>query len=439
MPPTCPPEEFLGQFLANRLSTSDEQALESHLQTCDVCRDRLETLANDADLPRLAPIHVYPPLAADFAQRLEDSLRDSLNDGDGEWDPALPEIPGYDLLEIIGRGGSSVVCRARDQTLQRMVAIKVLRERAGRVDRERFNREVKALASLRHPNITLAHGAGEAGERLYLVMEYISGGCLGKYIAGKPQPPHAAARLVRQVAVAMQAAHDAGFVHRDLKPTNILLDAHFGQSATSGLDRFVPKVTDLGIVKDLANRDGITQTRDCLGTPSYMAPEQVKGSSQVVDCRTDVYALGAVLYELLTGRPPFRAGSSLDTMLQVKHDDPVAPSRFQPKLPCDLETICLKCLEKDPSRRYQSAQLVADDLHRMLEGQPILARRNALARPRLALGPEKPRLGDLRNHRRRDHSCVGGGWPHSRGTGTPPSQASDRAGAAGRSRARPRP
>ena len=153
------------------------------------------------------------------------------------------------------------------------------------------------------------------------------------------------------------------------------MEEHFGQSESSGLDRYVPKVTDLGIVKDLSRDDGFTRTREYLGTPNYMAPEQVKGSTDHVDCRTDVYAVGGVLYELLTGHPPFRAGSPLDTMLLVKHEEPVAPSRFQPRLPRDLETICLKCLDKDPARRYQSAQLLADDLDRWLQGKPILARR----------------------------------------------------------------
>jgi serine/threonine protein kinase len=371
----CPPKELLGQFLAEELSPNTEDDLESHLRDCDGCRDRLESLSADSESTPVLSAQIHPPLLSHFAQRLEESLRSALDDSDCEWDQAFPEILGYDLLESIGRGGSSIVFRARDQKLQRIVAIKVLRERASRVDRERFNREAKALAALRHPNITRAHGAGETGDHLYLVMEHISGGSLGRFIAGEPQPPRSAARLVRQLAGAMQAAHAAGFVHRDLKPSNILLDTHFGQGETSGLDRFVPKVTDLGIVKDLSRDDGFTRTRDCLGTPSYMAPEQVKGSTQSVDCRTDVYAIGAVLYELLTGRPPFRAGSPLDTMLQVKHDEPVPPSRFHPHLPRDLETICLKCLEKDPARRYQSARHLAEDLDRFLLGRPIVARR----------------------------------------------------------------
>jgi eukaryotic-like serine/threonine-protein kinase len=371
----CPPEELLGQFLAEELSPTTENDLESHLRDCNGCRDRWECLTADSESTPVLSAQSHPPLSSHFAQRLEESLRSALDDSDCGWDSAFPEIPGYDLLESIGRGGSSIVFRARDQKLQRIVAIKVLRERASRVDRERFNREAKALAALRHPNITRAHGAGETNDRLYLVLEFIPGGSLGRFIAGEPQPPRSAARLVRQLAGAMQAAHAAGFVHRDLKPSNILLDAHFGQGESSGLDRFVPKVTDLGIVKDLSRDDGFTGTRDCLGTPSYMAPEQVRGSTQNVDCRTDVYALGTVLYELLTGRPPFRAGSPLDTMLQVKHDEPVPPSRFHPHLPRDLETICLKCLEKDPARRYQSARLLAEDLDRLLLGRPIVARR----------------------------------------------------------------
>lgn len=371
----CPPHELLDQFLAEQLTPSREDDLESHLQSCRDCQERLEQLVANVDATPPLRVNAHAPLSSEFAQRLHDSLSDSLSSSRHEDDAAIPELPGYELLEMVGRGGSSLVFQARDQKFQRIVAVKVLREKADAADRERFSREAKALASLRHPNITRAHDVGEADGRKFLVMEFVPGGSLGRYIGGLPQEPLAAARVVRQLAEAMQTAHDAGFVHRDLKPTNVLLDAHFGQGETSGLDRFVPKVTDLGVVKDLSRDDGFTQTRDCLGTPSYMAPEQVKGSSQSVDCRTDVYALGAILYELLTGRPPFRAGSPLDTMLQVKHDEPVTPSRFHPKLPRDLETICLKCLEKEPARRYQTAQLLADDLERVLQGKSIHARR----------------------------------------------------------------
>src|SRR5262249_38057314 len=158
------------------------------------------------------------------------------------------------------------------------VAIKILRDRASRVDCERFNREAQALAALRHPNITRAHGAGEANDRRYLVMEYISGGPLSRFIAERPQSARSSARFVWRLAGAMQAAHAAGFIHRDLKPSNVLMEEHFGQGESSGLDRYVPKVTDLGIVKNISRDDGFTHTRDYLGTPSYMAPEQVKGS-----------------------------------------------------------------------------------------------------------------------------------------------------------------
>ncbi len=374
----CPPDELLDRFLAEQLSAAREDELESHVRDCDECRQRLERLTDDTAVTSVLDEPVHPPLPAEFAQRLEDSLRDAAGSR-GDAPPVHAEIPGYELLEAIGRGGSSVVYRARDRQLQRTVAIKALRVRAGSVDRERFQREVAALAALHHPNIIRAFGAGEADGLPYLVMEYIAGGTLGSQIAGQPQPPLEAARLVRQLADAIDAAHAAGFVHRDLKPSNVLLDPHFGQAETDGLDRFVPKVTDLGIVKDLSRDDGMTQTRDFLGTPSYMAPEQVQGSSCRVDERTDVYALGAVLYELLTGRPPFRADSPLDTMLLVKNDEPVPPTRFSPKTPRDLETIGLKCLEKDPARRYQSARLLADDLGRLLQGQPILARRTGWA------------------------------------------------------------
>ena len=190
-------------------------------------------------------------------------MRDSL-DGAGESDWATPQIPGYNLLELIGCGGSSLVFRAHDQQLHCTVAIKILRS-ASRVDRERFHREAQALAALRHPNITRAHGAGETNDRHYLVMEYIAGGSLSRFIAGRPQPARSAARFIWRLAGAMHAAHTAGFIHRDLKPSNVLMEEHFGQGESSGLDRFVPKVTDLGIVKDLSRNDGFTRTRRIFG------------------------------------------------------------------------------------------------------------------------------------------------------------------------------
>lgn len=373
----CPPEELLDRFLAEQLSPAHEDELEKHLRACNDCRHRLDRLTTNSAITPSLSLSARPPLSADFSQRLEDSLLDATHEVGG-WLPEPPEIPDYEMLDVIGRGGSGVVYRARDRKLHHTVAIKILRSRATTVDRERFQREATTLAALRHQNITRALGAGEVNERPYLILEYIAGGSLGRYMAGRPQDPKESARLVRQLAGAMDAAHAAGFVHRDLKPSNVLLDSQFGRDETTGLDYFVPKITDLGIVKDLSRNDDLTHTRDCLGTPSYMAPEQIKGSKRPIDCRTDVYALGALLYELLTGRPPFRAADPLDTMLQVRDDEPVTPSRIQPKLPRDVETICLKCLEKDPARRYQSARLLAEDLDRFVRGRPILARRTGL-------------------------------------------------------------
>lgn len=372
MPGSCPPEETLHRLLEEPLSPRAEEELDEHLRNCAPCQQRLERLSADAGPAR--DWRELKPLTPEFSRRLEDSLNDLLGDEELT-DPLVPPtLSGYEFHEIIGRGGTSVVYRARDLRLQRTVAIKVLRDRAGRAGRERFAREARALAALHHPNITRVVEVGEAQGQVFLVLEYIAGQSLGRYIDGEPQPAPSAARLVRQLADAMHAAHVAGLVHRDLKPGNILLDPCFGPQTQTGLDRFVPKVTDFGIVKDLNEDASLTRTRDCLGTPSYMAPEQVQGSETPVDCRTDVYALGAILYELLTGRPPFRAGTPLDTMLQVKQDEPVTPSRFQPRVPRDLENVCLKCLEKSPAGRYPSARALAEELDRFLEGRPVQAR-----------------------------------------------------------------
>jgi tetratricopeptide (TPR) repeat protein/tRNA A-37 threonylcarbamoyl transferase component Bud32 len=374
MPSTCPPEAVLRRLLIEPLETDIEEDLERHLQSCVACRESLDRLAQHDDSLGLPELQRRPVLSKEFVHRLEDSLQELVASEGSNEEPAPPVLEGYELFEVIGRGGASIVYRARDLRLQRTVAIKVLRERAGKIVRERFRREARALAALHHPNIIRVIEVGESRGQVFLVLEYVAGQSLSQFTAGEPQLPDPAARLVRQIADAMHRAHEAGLVHRDLKPGNILLDPCFGPGDGAGLDRFVPRVTDFGIVKDLNEDESLTRTRDCLGTPSYMAPEQVRGGAMDVDCRTDVYAIGALLYELLTGRPPFRASTPMDTMLLVRFDEPVAPSRLQSKVPRALETICLKCLEKSPGRRYVSALQLAEDLDRYLEGRPVLAR-----------------------------------------------------------------
>jgi serine/threonine-protein kinase len=279
---------------------------------------------------------------------------------------ALPQVPGYEVQGELGRGGMGIVYLAWHTRLNRPVALKMLLAGAYAepADRERLQREAQAVAALSHPNIVQVYDVGEVDGRPYFTMELVEGGDLAGHINGVPQPARRAAALVAALADAVHGAHQGGIVHRDLKPGNILLT----RDGT-------PKVTDFGLAKHLAGNGGLTLSGVPVGTPSYMAPEQARGEKKAMGPATDVYALGAILYELLTGRPPFHAESPTATLQQVVTDDPVTPARLNPQVPRDLTTICLKCLSKQPQRRYASAAALAEDLRRFLRGEPIAARR----------------------------------------------------------------
>jgi len=280
-------------------------------------------------------------------------------------DAATPAVPGYELLGELGRGGMGVVYKARDLALDRVVALKMIlaAEHAGSHARTRFLAEASAVARLQDPHIVQVFEVGEAGGLPFFSMEFCPGGSLDRRLGGTPLTPKDAASTLATLAEAVHAAHVAGIVHRDLKPANVLLT---GDGTL--------KITDFGLAKRLDATTDRTATGVVLGTPSYMSPEQAAGQAREVGPGTDVYALGAILYELLTGRPPFKAATALETVLQVIADEPVRPMELQRGLPRDLEVICLKCLHKDPSRRYASAMEVAEDLRRWQEGRPILAR-----------------------------------------------------------------
>jgi WD40 repeat protein/tRNA A-37 threonylcarbamoyl transferase component Bud32 len=282
-----------------------------------------------------------------------------------------PAVPGYELLEELGRGGMGVVFKARQLGLDRLVALKMILTGAlaGSEERARFHREAEAVARLQHPHVVQIHEVGEHAGQPYFALEFLDGGSLDRQLAGTPWPAEPAARLVQILAGAVHAAHQRGILHRDLKPQNILL-------AADG----TPKITDFGLAKRLdaaAGPEGAdcrTATGAIVGTPSYMAPEQATGLSGQVGPAADVYALGAILYECLTGGPPFRGATVWETLELVCSAEPVPPRRLQPKVPPDLETITLKCLEKDPKKRYASALALAEDLGRFLAGEPIVAR-----------------------------------------------------------------
>jgi serine/threonine-protein kinase len=278
---------------------------------------------------------------------------------------ALPQIPGYEVEAVLGRGGMGVVFRARHLRLNRVVALKMSLSggfcRAREL--ERFQREAEAEATLRHPNIVQVHDVGEHEGRPYFTMEYVDGGSLAQKLLRAPIPPRQAAALVATLAGAMQAAHESGIMHRDLKPSNILLTADGS-----------PKISDFGLARRIEGGAKLTQTGVPVGTASYMAPEQAQGDARAIGPGTDVYALGAILYELLTGRPPFEGETSASVIQKVINQDPLPPSRLHPKVPRDLETICLKCLQKPPSHRYATAAALAADLGRYERGEPIAAR-----------------------------------------------------------------
>jgi serine/threonine-protein kinase len=312
--------------------------------------------------------------------------------------PDWPTMPGLELIEVVGSGGMGVVFKARQTTLERVVAVKVLRndyrdDREHHEHRERFLQEARAVARLRHPHLVQLYEFGEVPDafgvasRPYLVLEYVAGGSLSDRLLAAPLLPREAAQLVETLAEAIHYAHEQGVIHRDLKPANVLLPTTEvdgeGQTEVVGGPRSSrtrartpevrAKLTDFGLAKFLADSD-LTRTGAVLGTPSYMAPEQTMGRTGLITPAVDVYGLGAILYETLTGRPPFKGADGLATLEQVRQSDPVPPSQLQPKCPRDLETICLKCLRKEAGRRYASAQDLADDLRRFRAGEPVRAR-----------------------------------------------------------------
>jgi cytochrome c peroxidase len=277
----------------------------------------------------------------------------------------LPAIPGYEMIRQVGRGGMGVVYKARDLKLNRIVALKMIvgGPYSSADQMARFRTETQAVAQLVHPNIVQIYEVGEHESRPWCAFEFVDGGSLARKAFRNPLSSQEAAELVETLARAIHWAHQRGIVHRDLKPYNILLTS----DGTA-------KVSDFGLAKRLEADTGQTQTGSILGTPSYMAPEQAEGKTRQVGLAADVWALGAVLYYLLTGQPPFQGATMLDTLEQVRTQSPVAPSRARPRLARDLETICLKCLEKEPHSRYASAADLAGDLRRFLHNEPIHAR-----------------------------------------------------------------
>jgi hypothetical protein len=329
---------------------------------CPVC---LAALARapwfDPEAPHAATIDLAPSTDSAPPVAAPEGLPSNLTDTSRP----IGYFGDYELLEEIDRGGMGVIYRARQVSLDRLVAIKMIRAGvlASELDIVRFHAEARAAAGLRHPSIVAIHEVGEVEDRHYFSMEFVAGRNLAACVRERPWAGRRAARCLRAVAAAVDYAHHQGILHRDLKPSNVIID-----------EAGEPHLTDFGLATQIEGASALTLSGVILGTPSYMAPEQTGGRRSEIGPRTDVYALGAILYEMLTGRPPFQGESPLNTIQLVRDTEAVPLRRLNPRISVDLETLCLKCLEKDPRRRYATARDLADDLGRFLQDEPIRAR-----------------------------------------------------------------
>src|SRR5262245_44247853 len=357
-------------------------------QVCPVCATRQDSL-DDAHAPTQTPesFDELPPPPTSLPGRAVGSLPGITGFSAAAREQTVtrrpPTIPGYDIVDELGRGGMGVVYRAWQRALNRPVALKVVLagEHADAWELGRFHAEAEAVARLDHPNIVQIYEVGEHDGLPYLALELLDGGSLAQHLARKPLSPRLAAELAETLARAVHYAHQRGVVHRDLKPANILLvknESIDGTTHHSPLTTRQPKIVDFGLAKRL-DSVGATHTGQVLGTPSYMAPEQAAGRVRDIGVPTDVYALGAILYEMLTGRPPFRGATAPETMLQLLYDEALPVALLQATAPRDVPTICLTFVRKEPERRYASAGDLADDLRRFLAGEPVRARPIGLA------------------------------------------------------------
>src|SRR5579883_3108907 len=376
----CPDRDTLAAFSCGRLPDDPLELIAEHVSSCARCATILEELQvkdtvvfrlrrSSADKP-VVDEAVCAQLAEQARAILEAESVPATVNGTGAAEvlpvPRLPAVFGpYLLLERIGQGGMGIVYKARQETLKRLVALKMIRagSYASAEERLRFQREGEAIARIRHGHVVQIHDFGEHEGQMYFSMELLEGGTLSSRLHKGPLPEREAAELVRALAQAVAAAHEQEVVHRDLKPRNVL----FAADGTA-------KITDFGLAKVLDSGSSVTCTDAIMGTPAYMAPEQVRGEGWKIGRATDVYALGVILYETLTGNLPFCGESRSQTLELVRTAEPELPSRRRPGLARDLEAICLKCLEKEPKQRYPSAAALAEDLQRWLDGQTIQAR-----------------------------------------------------------------
>jgi serine/threonine-protein kinase len=387
----CPTREQLARLLAQDVSDDDLATLEGHVEECAACQQALEELTRNLQVDSWRRLHAAPgegdpspnegflgqvkekPPATDWDSGTESGVGEDLSSGNSQScltllpgpatvaETAPQLVAGFEILEELGRGGMGVVYKARQIKLNRVVALKMILRGllASEGDLQRFRNEAEAAALMDHPGIVPIYEVGEwhadslSAPVPYFSMKLVEGGSLARQKARFTSDVRAGVALMAKVARAVHYAHQRGILHRDLKPGNILLD-----------ERGEPLVTDFGLAKRVGGEATLTQTSVIVGTPSYMAPEQALGRAAVLTTATDVHSLGAILYELLTGRPPFRADDVLETLLKLRQEKAASPRTFNRRVDADLETICLKCLEKEPAARYGSAADLADDLER---------------------------------------------------------------------------
>ena len=410
-PSDHPGDEALRALSLGRLTEVELAPVSAHLGECPACCRRIDQLATDdrllARLQQSAASREEVLVSPAQRRSAVRALRRSRGAGsaarrqDPEIVPVILSAPrwvgDYDILAEVGRGGMGVVYKARHRGLHRLAALKMVLagEFASPAQELRFRLEAELAARVQHPNIVPIYEIGGHDGRPFLAMEWVEGGSLASRLDGRPWPPGEAAALVEILARAIDVAHREGVVHRDLKPGNILLaldptrerqeptvgppaggPGYPRDSVTGGVrsSSYIPKISDFGLAKLLESDRGQTESRAHLGTPGYAAPEQMDGNSKAVGPAADVYALGAILYEVLTGRPPFKGSTVLETVQQVIHHEPVSPRLLDRAIPRDLEVICLKCLEKKATQRHPDAASLAEDLRRWQNNEPILVR-----------------------------------------------------------------
>jgi eukaryotic-like serine/threonine-protein kinase len=402
--PAHPTDEELRALSLGRLEDSELARVTSHLVDCPDCCHRIDLLAvSDPLVERLQQSASHPEAAlvspvnrrsAVRALRLGQSAPYTQRSDKGTAGSAVHGVPehiaDYDILGEVGRGGMGVVYKARHRSLNRLAALKMVLagEFASPAQEQRFRLEAELAARVQHPNIVQIYEIGSYRGRPFLALEWVEGGSLADYLDGQPWPPGEAASFLETLAYAIDMAHSKGVIHRDLKPANILLltrgagrNTDEGMPSRSGLNAnpasgLLPKITDFGLARPIEGGASLTQSGLVVGTPSYMAPEQASSTDRraLVGPAADIYALGVILYQLLTGQLPFQSESTLEVLRAVASDEPARPRRWQPSLPRDLEAITLHCLEKEPMRRYLSALALAEDLQRFQTGKPVMAR-----------------------------------------------------------------